>query len=128
MKLQRNSFTILCLLQFFAGVNAGVVFQVLDRPTAGFVAGTVFVLVGIYSVYRFYGVHGWLAKAGLAAATLHTFVAVVLFSKRLLTPAGVPVDDVYGVEMDLYHRMASYIFYALVLITFAAALKYRNKS
>ncbi len=126
MLLNRNSFTLLCLFQFFAGVNAGVVFQVLDRPTAGFVAGTVFVLVGLYSIYRFYNVSGWLARTGLAAAVLHTIVALVLFSKRLLTPAGVPVEDVYGIEMDFYHQGATYIFYALLLVTFAAAIKYRK--
>lgn len=128
MKLHRNRFMILLLLQLFAAVNAGVVFQVFERSTAGYVAGSVFVLVGFYSVYRFLTASTPLKWVGFAVADLHTTVALVLLAKRLLTPPGVPVVDVFGIPMDFYHQGATYVFFALMIVTFITEIKLRMAS
>ena len=128
MKLHRNRFMVLLLFQIFAAVNAGVVFQIFERSTAGYVAGSVFVLVGFYSVYRFLGLKTLIGRLGLVVAGLHSLVAVVLLAKRLLTAPGVPVLDVFGIPMEIYHQGATYVFFALMIVTFITEIKLRMAS
>ena len=126
MRLHRNQYMLVFLAQFFAGVNAGVVFQILERNLAPYVAGSVFVLVGLYSIFAFMPRKDLLGRAALIVASLHTFGATVLLSKRLLTSPGQMISDVYGISMELYHQGATYIFYALMILTLILAFKART--
>lgn len=126
MKLLRTRWEILLLLQIFATVNAGVVFQLFDKPTAGYVAGSVFVLVGFFSVYRFRSPVSLWAKAGFAVAILHTLGACILFGKRMTLPMHESVQEVIGIPMAYYHKGSTYIFLVLMMLTLAMVLRARK--
>lgn len=113
----KNQWISLFLLEVFATINAGVVFQIFTRATAGMTAGSVFVLVGVLAVFRFAKGSDWLTRVGLFFALVHLLGATILLSKRLILPHAMPVTEVMGIPMQYYHSGSTYVFFALMVVT-----------
>jgi len=103
---------------FLAAANAALVFKYFDRPTAGFLAGTVFFILGLLAFFL-------VVKFARSMRTLSVLLAAVflfglsgpLFVARLLTPFGQSVDRVFGLPLEPFHAGSTLGFWSLVAIT-----------
>lgn len=125
-KLSESYLWILLLtLELLAGVNAGLVFKFFERATAGYIAGTVFVLVGVIAVWMFLKKNTFYKKLSLAVALIYLVgFSLPLWLSRLATPFPLPVESILGTQLPLefFHKGATYSFYALMLVTLVQVL------
>lgn len=105
MRFQGWPWATVLVLQILSGVNAGIMFSKYDRATAGYIAGSVFFLVGIMAFYVCLK-HSLLWRAlnvGVASIFLFGFTTPLLLA-RLMTEYPLPVESVFGLPLELFHR------------------------
>ena len=116
--------SLILILQFLAGFNAGWSFRNLDHYIAGFWAGSVFLVLGLFVFFwalrrpkmgrRLRGLKSPL----LWTAGIHTFVSSLpLFVMRLVTPREEAVTQVMGFSMASFHQFSVYVFWAFIAAT-----------
>lgn len=108
----------LLILEIIAVVNAIIIFRVLPRPVAGLVAGSVFTLVGAVAVFVAYRM-AFSFRTPTLVVVLFYFLIVTLpmWLARLFTPINQPLGSVFGVPIELFHRISVVIFFLLVGVT-----------
>ncbi|RYZ76369.1 MAG: hypothetical protein EOP05_05215 [Proteobacteria bacterium] len=127
----RRYFGFLLILELLViGIVTTIFKFIPDRMTAGAIAGTIFVLLGVYIVRG-----GWKERekrtASYYAGCLHLFLSSLpLMITRLLNQsAGFEQVNVLGLPGPIFHRVSTTIYMILLIATiwdFVRASKAQN--
>lgn len=103
-------------LEILVGINAGVTFSLVEsRYKAALWTGACFFVLGLVLVYWSYKHH---RKLLFAFALLHTFaMSFPIWITRAVTQNDLPLESVLGFPGPLIHKVASAIFWILVVLT-----------
>lgn len=113
-------------LEILVGINAGVTFSLVEsRYKAALWTGACFFFFGILLVYWSYKHH---RKLLFAFAVVHTFVmSFPIWITRAVTRNDLPLDYVLGIPGPVMHKIASAIFWILVVLTVWEIIKIFRK-
>lgn len=109
-------------LEILVGVNAGVTFSLVEsRYNAALWTGAWFAFLGVLLIY-------WSNKHRrkllLAFALVHTFVmSFPIWITRAMTRNDLPLESVLGIPGPIMHKVASGIFWVIVVLTLWEIIK-----
>jgi hypothetical protein len=111
-------FSLLLALEVFSGIHAALVFRVFPPAKAGYLAGTVFLSVGIIALWLFrMRAEKW-RRPTLFVVSVYLFLfALPLWVARLLAPSSEPLQDVFGLPLDVFHQGSQISFATVFLMT-----------
>jgi hypothetical protein len=128
ISVQKRAWILILVLQILAGLHAGVVFKVFEKPLAGTLASTVFVIVGFLTLRRSTQSQSWWYPLPLVATVFLGAFAGPLWIKRIMTGGAEAIDHVAGIPIELFHKGSTICFGVMAGLTLIEVLKQKGQS
>lgn len=129
--MNKKDLIIFLVLELFAIAWAGLAFAVIEsRLVAGMAAGSYFVFVGVYLLFKIWRWPNRWKVLTIYPALVHTFVISLPMMIVRLSSWALAFEDVriWGLPGPVFHKLSTVVFTVLIVATLVDLARALSKS